>query len=99
MATRRNWHKADIKAEVEKRGTNLTALALQAGLSESTCRAALLRSQPQGERVLADFLGVSLHQLWPKRYSRDGQRLKVNHERDESKSNRVGAHRLLAEAN
>lgn len=55
-------------AEVRRRGSNLRRLALEAGLSEGACRKALAVSLPAGEAAIADFLGVTVHELWPDRY-------------------------------
>lgn len=66
------WHPEDIKAAVRKRGTNLSRLALDSGLSESTCRCALIRPTYAGEQVIARFLGIPAQALWPTRYHRDG---------------------------
>ena len=69
------WHKEDIKAAVRKRGVTLTQLALSAGLAESTCRNALIRPTPSGNRAIAAFLGLPLHELWPQWFGPDGSRL------------------------
>lgn len=95
---RRGWHAEDIKAAVRKKGTSLTALAQDNGLSESACRASLRRPQPAADKVISDFLGVPLCKLWPSRYGREGQRLRIGHVRDENRRNRSGSHRQFAEA-
>ncbi len=70
MKTRRArvWDRHAIMAEVRRRGSNLRKVALAAELSESTCRKALCEPQPAGEAAIADFLGVTVHELWPDRY-------------------------------
>lgn len=70
MKTRRTraWDRHSIMAEVRRRGSNLRQLALEAGLSESACRKALAVPLPAGEAAIADFLGVTVHELWPDRY-------------------------------
>ncbi|WP_024278030.1 helix-turn-helix domain-containing protein [Xanthobacter sp. 126] len=65
---RRQWDKHEIKAEVARRGSTLTGIAMVAGLEPSACRVALCRRNIQGEQALADFLGVDLAVLWPQRY-------------------------------
>jgi Ner family transcriptional regulator len=37
---------------------------------------ALYEPQPKGEQVIADFLGVALHELWPARWTIDGRRIR-----------------------
>lgn len=68
----KGWHPADIKAAVQKQGTNLRRLALEAGLFESACRVALHRPCLIGETVIAECIGVAAHRLWPERYDADG---------------------------
>lgn len=58
----------DIKAMVYRRGGTLRSIAVAAGLSESVCRAALLRPSPAGEAAIAEFLDMTVHELWPERY-------------------------------
>jgi Ner family transcriptional regulator len=92
----KGWHPQDIKAAIWKRGLTLSRLALDNGLDESACRAALLRPQPEADKVISAFLGVCLHELWPARYDESGGR--IHHVRDEDKPERSGAHRLSAGA-
>jgi len=96
--TNRGWHAEDIKAAVRKKGPSLKELALRSGLSESACRASLVRPVPAADRVISDFLGVPLHQLWPARYTPKGERRKNRHERNGINPNRDGAHRQIAGA-
>lgn len=76
------------------KGMTLKELALANGLDESAVRAALIRSQPQAEKVIAAFLGVSLHELWPARYDAEG--LRIRHVRDQTYHERQGIHRQTA---
>ena len=64
----RRWDRHSIMAEVRRRGSNLRRLALEAGLSESTCRKALAVPMPAGEVAIAEFLGLTVQELWPDRY-------------------------------
>lgn len=68
----KSWHKEEIKAAVRMRGTTLSDLALSAGLGSSTCRLALCAPCFPGEQVIAEFIGVPAHELWPDRYEPDG---------------------------
>lgn len=63
------WHRAYIRAEVEKQGKTLTQLALDHGLPEWACRHALDRRHKPGEQVIAKFIGVPLWELWPDRWT------------------------------
>ncbi|WP_084462704.1 helix-turn-helix domain-containing protein [Oceanibaculum pacificum] len=68
------WHPADIAAAIRKRGKTLTALALENGLSESACRKALILKYAKAELVIARFIDVSPHELWPDRWNSDETR-------------------------
>lgn len=88
------WHPQDIKSAVWKRGTTMSQLAKDHGLSESACRASLIRPQPEADRVISKFLDVALHVLWPDRYDEDGGQ--IRHVRDEPTEDRGAMHRLSA---
>ncbi|HYH17539.1 MAG TPA: helix-turn-helix domain-containing protein [Azospirillum sp.] len=93
MARKRTWHKADIKAELEKRiGKSLAQLDAEHGLPVGTCSAALRRPHPQGEAVIAALLGVAPVMLWPSRYHRDGTR-KRPQPMENYRSGAAGGHR------
>ncbi len=66
----KDWHRADIRAELEKRGTSLRQLSREAGLSENTLRNTLDRKWPKGEKIIADAIGVSPQVIWPTRYKK-----------------------------
>ncbi|WP_118987602.1 helix-turn-helix domain-containing protein [Photorhabdus sp. CRCIA-P01] len=68
ITTQNDWHPADIIAALRKRGTTLTALSRESGLSPSTLSNALMRRWPKGERIIADRLGVYPSEIWPSRY-------------------------------
>jgi Ner family transcriptional regulator len=70
-----NAHPEDVKAEVRKKIGSLAELARQHGVSDSVVRAALIRPQPTGNKLIADCLNCSLHQLWPEWYNADDQRI------------------------
>jgi Ner family transcriptional regulator len=88
------WHPELIKAAIRMRGKTLSDLSLENGLDESAVRAALIRSQPQAEKVIAAYLGVPLQELWPERYDSEG--LRIRHVRDENYHDRMRNHRLSA---
>lgn len=64
------WDRHAIKAEVHRRGTTLTAIALAADLDPSACRSALVRRHIAGEKALATFLGYAPEKIWPERYAK-----------------------------
>lgn len=63
------WDRHAIRAAVHRGGKSLTRLARDAGVFESACREALVRPCTTGERLIAEFLHVPLHELWPERYA------------------------------
>lgn len=75
MAKTQNWDAPGILAAVKRKQKTLTALAEGAGLNASACRTSLTRPFPAADKVISDFLGVPLHELWPDRYEKDGARI------------------------
>lgn len=75
MRNEYGWDAPGIHAEIKRRGVTLTALAIRNGLSAAACRTSLTRAFPAADRVIADFLGVPVHELWPDRYYPDGGRV------------------------
>ncbi|MFB1117539.1 helix-turn-helix domain-containing protein [Dickeya dadantii] len=63
-----DWHPADIIAALRKKGTSLSAVSREAGLSSSTLANALYRPWPKGELLIANALGVKPEEIWPSRY-------------------------------
>jgi Ner family transcriptional regulator len=66
--THQDWHPADIIAALRKRGTTLTALSRDSGLSSSTLANALIRQWPKGELIIAHYLERHPSEIWPSRY-------------------------------
>ncbi|RJF70907.1 helix-turn-helix domain-containing protein [Rhodopseudomonas palustris] len=69
------WHRADIVAAIHKRGTSLAALARQNGLGDATLRAALSYPRTPSNTIIANYLRVPLHELWPDWFDRKGRLL------------------------
>ena len=55
------------------RGETLTGLARRNGLSESFLRMTLQRPSYRGEQIIARFLGIKPHEIWPDRYLATGK--------------------------
>lgn len=68
------WDRFAINAEIKRRGTTLRAISLEAGLGESTTRAALFKPSPAANRAISEYLDIPLHVLWPAWYRPDGSR-------------------------
>ena len=90
------WHPELIKAEVRMRGTNLTKLAIENGMHRTALTKAIYEPLTKGEKIIADFLGVSLHELWPDRYDREG--FPLCHVRDQISGEQNDRHRQIGTA-
>ena len=60
-------HPADILAALHKAGHTLRQLAFANGYAKDTLRAALTRSYPAAELIIANALGVPVSLIWPER--------------------------------
>lgn len=69
----KNWHRADVVAEIHKAGSSLAGLARQHGYADSSLRAALCAPRRPANLIIAKFLHLSLHDLWPSWFDEDGQ--------------------------
>ena len=70
-----DWHGADIKAALEKAGTNLHRLGRENGYAKTSAYDVLRRPMPRIERIIADILGVAPCEIWPSRYDANGRPL------------------------
>ncbi len=84
-------HPQQIKAEIWMKGSNLTEIAIDAGLSECACRIALLFDRaPRADQAIAEFLEKDLHALWPHRYDEKNKRIKATSIRGEKPTKKPG---------
>lgn len=68
-----DWHPADIKAALHKKGITLAAIAEAYGMtSSSSLSSTFTRSYPLNEKRIADAVGVHPMEIWPSRYNKDG---------------------------
>ncbi len=63
-----DWHRADIKSALEKKGKNMRALSREAGLAPDSLRNVLTRHWPKAENLVANAIGVAPETIWPSRY-------------------------------
>ncbi len=63
-----DWHRADIKAALEKKGFNLSSLALSRGLKPGTLSNVFRVNYPKAQGIIAEAIGVSPEVIWPSRY-------------------------------
>jgi Ner family transcriptional regulator len=64
-----DWHRADIVAELKKKGWSLAALSRHVGLSPNTLKTALAAPYLKGEKIIATAIGVPAERIWPSRYA------------------------------
>lgn len=67
-----DWHKADIKAALEKRGYSLAKLSRLNGYCRGAAQMTLRIEWPRMERLIASTIGVAVQEIWPSRYHPDG---------------------------
>lgn len=68
MTKSQDWHPEDIKAAIRKRGMTTSQLSRSNGLAESTLRNVFRHHWPKGEKIIAEFLGLTPRDIWPSRY-------------------------------
>ena len=73
-AGRHDWHPADIKAALEKRGWTLRKLAESHDVAPTAVKKALRERNLPSEKRIAEAIGVPAKDIWPSRYNPDGSR-------------------------
>ena len=68
MTKSQDWHPEDIKAAIRTRGMTTSQLSRSNGLAESTLRNVFRHHWPKGEKIIAEFLGLTPRDIWPSRY-------------------------------
>ena len=68
MTKSQDWHPEDIKAAIRKRWMTTSQLSRSNGLAESTLRNVFRHHWPKGEKIIAEFLGLTPRDIWPSRY-------------------------------
>lgn len=69
-------HPEDIKAAIRKKGATLSSLGKRHGIERRLMSIALTRPHRAAEEVIAEFLQIPAHHIWPSRYHPDGKRLR-----------------------
>lgn len=65
------WHRQEIIAAVRMKGSSIAAIGRGIGLKRPTMSWALISPRIRANRAIADFLGVSMHELWPQWFDAD----------------------------
>lgn len=63
-----DWHRADVKAALEKKGLTLKKLAISNDLSPGTLSNVFRLNYPKAQKIIAEALGVPPETIWPSRY-------------------------------
>lgn len=74
-----DWHRADVKAALEKSGHTLRGLSAAHGKSPNYCSRALDTATPGAQQLIAAAIGVPPQTIWPSRYKADGTPAKWLH--------------------
>jgi Ner family transcriptional regulator len=72
-----DWHPADIKAELEKKGLSLSGLSVANKLAPTTLKEVLRRPWPRGEAIVAKAIGLEPAEIWPSRYAHRARRARM----------------------
>jgi Ner family transcriptional regulator len=85
------WTSHTILAEVRGKGISLRRLSLARGMAAHTLTSTLHKPNSKGEQIIAEFLGVPAHKLWPERYLPSGQRRRPQPRKNYSPARHFGA--------
>lgn len=80
-STPQDWHRADIKAALEKAGWSLQRLSRANGYQTGSLRMALRVPWPKAEALIAAVIEITPQTIWPSRYRPDGSPKSRRHER------------------
>ena len=65
---RQDMHPSDIKAELEKKGTNFSRLSREHGMKSRSLGNVLRTKWPKAEMIVASVIGKKQEEIWPSRY-------------------------------
>jgi len=68
-----DWHPADVLAALKKRGRTLAGLSIAHGYHPTAAGKALRAPWPALEAIIAREIGVQPWDIWPSRYTPDGE--------------------------
>jgi len=67
-----DWHPADIKAALAKKGFTLSRVARENGYAETSPSNVFRKPWPAMEKIIADIIGFPPFAIWPSRYDVNG---------------------------
>lgn len=83
-------HPEDIKAAIRKKGATLASLGKKRGIDRRIVSIALTMPHRAAEEIIAEFLQVPAHEIWPSRYHPSGERLRPQPSRNRQPTARFG---------
>jgi Ner family transcriptional regulator len=84
-----DWHPADIKASLAKKGFTFARIARENGYVCNSPNSVLHKPWSQMERIVSNIIGVKASEIWPSRYDRRGRPLKERTARIRTKDSRL----------
>lgn len=69
------WDQQRIVAEIRRRGSSISQLSRDNSLSRGTLQGVFYRRYPRGQRIVANFIERTCHELWPHWYGPDDKLL------------------------
>ncbi|MBV5349838.1 helix-turn-helix domain-containing protein [bacterium] len=69
------WTQKRILCEIHERGMTLQKLALRNDRNPNSFRLIWKRPNIINERIIAEFIGVPVEELWPERYPKSSSRI------------------------
>jgi len=74
---RKDWHPADIKAALAKKGYTFARIAREYGYGERSPNTVLWKSWSPMEKIVAEIIGTHPKFIWPSRYDSKGNSLRT----------------------
>jgi len=95
---RKDWHPADIKAALAKKGWTFARIARQYGYVRNSPNTVLHKPWSQIEKIIGVVLGVKPSEIWPSRYDGRGRPLKKRASKFTSKVGRLAENKAVSNA-
>lgn len=95
-ASKSDWHPADIKAELAKKGWTFARIARQHGYVRNSPNSVLHKHWSQMEKIVATIIGVKPSVIWPSRYDKAGRALNKRTVSVTSKTRRLAKVRAVS---
>lgn len=87
QTTPTDWHPADIKAALAKKGYTFARIAREHGYCSNSPNSVLWVGWKPMERIVADIVGVQPEEIWPSRYGAAPPRFITRKKRSKTEMN------------